>query len=67
LPPYVFEFSEDKGWLERMINVDKDGFKYEVSQNPTENVVNILQPGRRFSADRVAELRNGDTIEFSKD
>jgi NADH dehydrogenase [ubiquinone] 1 alpha subcomplex assembly factor 7 len=66
LPVHSFQFSSEKGWCERQVRLKTDG-KFEIcaSNGPTTNVRLVLKPERRFSAEALQDLKDGDMYEVA--
>lgn len=69
IPVYQFIYDESRGWLERLVDIDKNDKKQldiTESTKPTKNVEKLLQPEKTFSSKEMQDqLQTGDMIEIS--
>ncbi|CAI2367679.1 unnamed protein product [Moneuplotes crassus] len=69
IPVYQFIYDEYRGWLERVVDIDKNKknqLDIVESEKPTPNVKKLLQPEKTFNTQEMRDsLKTGDMIEIS--
>ena len=69
LPIHQFHYNERHEWCEKVVVLDQDTneLKFSISDGPTENTLNKLQPEKFFTKEMKDDLKVGDSIEICPD